>query len=156
MKTKDLWRRALKEILKVLGGNDAKEEGNSVEEEALDVTEAAPVPVEASQGTEGPTLAQNNNPVYNQSEPSLLAIMQQMTHIMVNLQAAPSSEASIQPAFKKPSVKEPDGFEGTKPFKFWSFIQSFHLFFHNDKENFFEKKKNALYSPSFLTGRTAK
>ncbi|MBW0487927.1 hypothetical protein O181_027642 [Austropuccinia psidii MF-1] len=82
--------------------------------------------------------------------------MQQMTHIMANLQAAPSSEASILPASKNPWVKEPDCFERTKPFKFCSFIQSCSLIFHNDMENFFEDKKNALYSPSFLTGRTAK
>ncbi|MBW0464837.1 hypothetical protein O181_004552 [Austropuccinia psidii MF-1] len=44
--------------------------------------------------TGGPTLAQTNKPVPNQSEPSLLAIMQKMTQIMDDIQAASSSEAS--------------------------------------------------------------
>ncbi|MBW0588842.1 hypothetical protein O181_128557 [Austropuccinia psidii MF-1] len=67
---------------------DGEEEKNSVEEEGSDGTEGVPSPVGASQGTGGPTLAQSNQP-----EPSLLAIMQQMTHIMANLQVASSYEA---------------------------------------------------------------
>ncbi|MBW0478431.1 hypothetical protein O181_018146 [Austropuccinia psidii MF-1] len=67
------------------GEAPSKKEGNSVEEENSESTEAAPAPVEASQGTEGPTLAQPNHPVSYQSESSFLAIMQQMTHIMDNL-----------------------------------------------------------------------
>ncbi|MBW0587249.1 hypothetical protein O181_126964 [Austropuccinia psidii MF-1] len=61
------------------------EEENSVEEEGSDGTEAAPAPVGASQGTGRPTLAQSDQPVSHQSEPSLLAIMQQMTQIIANL-----------------------------------------------------------------------
>ncbi|MBW0489221.1 hypothetical protein O181_028936 [Austropuccinia psidii MF-1] len=68
-------------------------EKNSVEEEESDDTEGAPAAVAASQSTEGPTLAQSNQPVSHQSEPSSLAIMQQMTQIMANLQEASSSEA---------------------------------------------------------------
>ncbi|MBW0578584.1 hypothetical protein O181_118299 [Austropuccinia psidii MF-1] len=75
------------------GEDGEEEEENSVEEEESDGTEGVPAPVVASQGTEGPTLAQSNQPVSHQYEPSLLAIMQQMTRIMVNLQAASSSEA---------------------------------------------------------------
>ncbi|MBW0583830.1 hypothetical protein O181_123545 [Austropuccinia psidii MF-1] len=58
------------------GEDGEEEEENSVEEEESDGTEGVPAPVEASQGTGGPTLAQ---PVSHQSEPSLLALMQQMT-----------------------------------------------------------------------------
>ncbi|MBW0535333.1 hypothetical protein O181_075048 [Austropuccinia psidii MF-1] len=62
-------------------GEDGEEDKeNSVEEEVSDGTEGFPAPVGASQGTGGPALAQ-----YNQSEPSLLAIIQQMTQIMANL-----------------------------------------------------------------------
>ncbi|MBW0480997.1 hypothetical protein O181_020712 [Austropuccinia psidii MF-1] len=68
-----------------------------------------------SQGTGGPTLAQYDQPVSNQSEPSLLAIMQQMTQIMANLQAALSSESSRPPAFKIPSMKAPECFVGLSP-----------------------------------------
>ncbi|MBW0517694.1 hypothetical protein O181_057409 [Austropuccinia psidii MF-1] len=70
------------------GEDGEEEEENSVEEEGSDGTEGVPAPVGAFQGTKGPTLAQ-----YNQPKPSFLAIMQQMTQIMANLQAASSSEA---------------------------------------------------------------
>ncbi|MBW0475509.1 hypothetical protein O181_015224 [Austropuccinia psidii MF-1] len=58
-----------------------EEEENSVEDEESDGTEGVPAPVGASQGTGGPTLAQSD-----QSVPSIMAIMQQMTQIMANLQ----------------------------------------------------------------------
>ncbi|MBW0555400.1 hypothetical protein O181_095115 [Austropuccinia psidii MF-1] len=70
------------------GENGEEDDENSVEEEGYYGTEGVPAPVGASQGTGGPTLAQSNQP-----EPSLLEIMQQMTHIMANLQATSSSEA---------------------------------------------------------------
>ncbi|MBW0572791.1 hypothetical protein O181_112506 [Austropuccinia psidii MF-1] len=77
--------------LKVPGEDDEEEEENSVEEEESEGTEAAPAPVGASQGTGRPTLSQSDQPVSHQSEPSLLAIMQQMTQTMANLQEASSS-----------------------------------------------------------------
>ncbi|MBW0567060.1 hypothetical protein O181_106775 [Austropuccinia psidii MF-1] len=80
--------------LKVPGEDDEEEEENSVEEEESEGTEAAPAPVGASKGTGLPTLAQSDQPVSHQFEPSLLAIMQKMTQIMANLQAASSSESS--------------------------------------------------------------
>ncbi|MBW0489148.1 hypothetical protein O181_028863 [Austropuccinia psidii MF-1] len=56
-------------------GEDGKEEEeNPVGEEGSDGTEGFHAPVGVSQGTGGPTLAQSN-----QSEPSLLAIMQKKT-----------------------------------------------------------------------------
>ncbi|MBW0486144.1 hypothetical protein O181_025859 [Austropuccinia psidii MF-1] len=73
-------------------GEDGEEEENSVEKEELNGAEGVPAPVGESQGTGGPTLAQSNQPVSHQSEPYLLALMQQMTQIMANLQAASSSE----------------------------------------------------------------
>ncbi|MBW0464578.1 hypothetical protein O181_004293 [Austropuccinia psidii MF-1] len=93
-----LWKRKSLMVLKVFlllgpGEDGEEEEENSVEEEESDGTEGVPAPVEASQDTEGPTLAQSNETVSNQSEPSLLAIMQQMTQTLANLQAASSSEA---------------------------------------------------------------
>ncbi|MBW0583317.1 hypothetical protein O181_123032 [Austropuccinia psidii MF-1] len=118
-------------------GEDGEEEGeNSVEEEVYDCTEAAPAPVGSSEGTRGPTLAQSDQPVSHQTEPSLLAMMQQMIQIMATLQAAASSEVSRPPAFKTPSMKAPECFDGTQPFKVRSFIQSCQLIFHNDLENF--------------------
>ncbi|MBW0512704.1 hypothetical protein O181_052419 [Austropuccinia psidii MF-1] len=127
------------------------EEENSVEEEDYDGAEGVPAPVETSQGTGGPTLAQPNQP-----EPSSLTIMQQMTQIMANLQAASSSGSSRPPAFKTPSIEAPECFDGTQPFKVRSFIQSCQLIFHNDPANFSQDRKKFLYSTSFLICRAAK
>ncbi|MBW0465447.1 hypothetical protein O181_005162 [Austropuccinia psidii MF-1] len=99
--------------------DDAEEEGNYVDEDEDDSTEAVHTPVGASQGTGGSTLANYNHP-----EPSLLSIMKQMIQILANIQAASFSEASIPPAFQNPSMKAPDCFDGTEPFKVRSFIQS--------------------------------
>ncbi|MBW0462008.1 hypothetical protein O181_001723 [Austropuccinia psidii MF-1] len=73
-------------ILKGPGEDCEEEEENSVEEEEYDGTEGVPARMGSPQGTGGPALAQSN-----QFEPSLLAIMPQMTQIMTNLQAASSS-----------------------------------------------------------------
>ncbi|MBW0494579.1 hypothetical protein O181_034294 [Austropuccinia psidii MF-1] len=89
------------------GADGEEEEENFVEDEESDGTEAAPAPVGESEGTRGPTLAQYDQPVSHQTEPSLLAIMQKMTQIMANLQAAASSEVSRPPTFKTPSMKAP-------------------------------------------------
>ncbi|MBW0507057.1 hypothetical protein O181_046772 [Austropuccinia psidii MF-1] len=78
---------------KVLGENCEEEEANSVGEKAPDVTEVVPAALGASEGAGGPTLAHSSKPISYQSEPSLLALMQQMTQNMANLQASPSSEA---------------------------------------------------------------
>ncbi|MBW0506210.1 hypothetical protein O181_045925 [Austropuccinia psidii MF-1] len=141
---------------KVQGEDDEEEEENSVEEEGSNGTEAAPAPVGASEGTRGPTLAQSDQPVSHQSEPLLLAIMQQMTQIMANLQAASSSESSRPPAFKTPSMKAPECFDGTQNFNVRSSIQSCQLIFHNDPANFSQDRKKVLYATSFLVGRAAK
>ncbi|MBW0496423.1 hypothetical protein O181_036138 [Austropuccinia psidii MF-1] len=97
-----------------------------------------------------------NQPVSHQSKPSALDIMQQMTQIMANLEAALSSEASRPPAFKTPSMKAPECFHGTQLFKVRSFIKSFQLISHNDLENFSQYRKKVLYATSFLIGRAAK
>ncbi|MBW0520580.1 hypothetical protein O181_060295 [Austropuccinia psidii MF-1] len=99
------------------GEDGEEEEENSVEEEGSDGTEAAPATVGASESTRGPTIAQSDQPVSHQTEQYLLAIMQQMTQIMANLQAAASSEVSRPQAFKTPSMKAPECFDGTQPFK---------------------------------------
>ncbi|MBW0552723.1 hypothetical protein O181_092438 [Austropuccinia psidii MF-1] len=75
------------------GEDGEEEEENSVEEEESDGTEGAPASVGASQGTGGQTLAQSNQAVSHQSEPFLLAIMQQMNQIMANMQADSYSDS---------------------------------------------------------------
>ncbi|MBW0550078.1 hypothetical protein O181_089793 [Austropuccinia psidii MF-1] len=138
------------------GRDVEEEEGSFVEEEVSDSTEVVPAPVGASQGTGGSTLSQYNQPVSHQSEPSLLAIMKQMTQIMANLQEASSYESSRPPAFKNPSIKVLECFDGTQPFRGRSFIQSCKVIFHNDLENFTQDRKKVLYSTSVLIGKAAK
>ncbi|MBW0494013.1 hypothetical protein O181_033728 [Austropuccinia psidii MF-1] len=82
--------------------------------------------------------------------------MQQMTQIMANLQEASSSESSRPPAFKTPSMKAPECFHGTQPFKVRSFIQYCKLIFHNDLANFSKYRKKVLYATSSLIGRAEK
>ncbi|MBW0564125.1 hypothetical protein O181_103840 [Austropuccinia psidii MF-1] len=69
-----------------------------------------------------------------------------MTQILANLQAASSSEASRPPALKTPSMKAPDCFDRTQPFKVRIFIQSCQLIFHNYLENSPQDTKKVLYS----------
>ncbi|MBW0479318.1 hypothetical protein O181_019033 [Austropuccinia psidii MF-1] len=108
------------------------------------------------QGTGVPILTKSNQPVSHQSSSSSLAILQQMTQIMANLQEASSSEASIPPAFKTSSMKSPECFDGTHPFKVRNFIQSCQLISHNDTEYFSQYRKKFLYDTSFLDGRAPK
>ncbi|MBW0527747.1 hypothetical protein O181_067462 [Austropuccinia psidii MF-1] len=88
-------------------GKDGEEE-----EEECDGTEGVAALLGASQGTGGQTLAQSD-----QYEPSLLAIMQLMMQIMANFQEASVSDSSRPPAFKTPSMKAPECFDWTQPFK---------------------------------------
>ncbi|MBW0506372.1 hypothetical protein O181_046087 [Austropuccinia psidii MF-1] len=125
---------------------DGEEEENYVEEEDSDGTEGVPAPMGASQCIGGPTLAQSDQPVSHQYETSLLAIMQQMTQIMANLQEASVSESSRPPAFKTPSMKAPEFFDGTQPLKVRSFLQSCQLIFHNDPASLSQERKKVLYS----------
>ncbi|MBW0496792.1 hypothetical protein O181_036507 [Austropuccinia psidii MF-1] len=126
------------------------------EEEDSDGTKIVPALEGASQGTGGPTLAQSYQLVSHQYEPSLLAIMQQMTQIMANLQEASVSKSSRPQAFKSLSIKAPECFDGTQPYKVRSFIQSFNLIFHNEPANFSQDRKKFLYATSFLIGRAEK
>ncbi|MBW0543986.1 hypothetical protein O181_083701 [Austropuccinia psidii MF-1] len=80
----------------------------------------------------------------------------QMTQIMANLQAAASSDSSRPPAFNTPSMKAPECFDGTQPFKVRSLIQSCQLIFHNNPASFSQYRKKVLYATSFLIGRDAK
>ncbi|MBW0578637.1 hypothetical protein O181_118352 [Austropuccinia psidii MF-1] len=143
-------------ILEGPGEDGEEEEESSVEEQVSDGTEGVPVTVEAPQGNEGPALVQSNQPVSHHSEPYLLAIMQQITQIMANLQAASCSGASRPPASKTPSMNAPEFFNGIQPFKARSFIQSCQLIFHNDPTNFSQDRKKVLCAISYLIGRDAK
>ncbi|MBW0576556.1 hypothetical protein O181_116271 [Austropuccinia psidii MF-1] len=121
-------------------GEESEEEEDSGETEVEDSLENAP---EVPQGS---NLAPTNQPLVSQSDPSLLKIMEQMATIMgqVSQESAPR-DCSKSPAFKTPSMKAPDSFDGTQSHKLRGFIQSFQLIFHNDPENFFSDRKKVLY-----------
>ncbi|MBW0565026.1 hypothetical protein O181_104741 [Austropuccinia psidii MF-1] len=53
-------------------------------------------------------------------------------------------------------MKAPECFDGTQPFKVRSFIQSYHLIFHNDPKISSQDRKKVLYATSFPIGRAAK
>ncbi|MBW0532131.1 hypothetical protein O181_071846 [Austropuccinia psidii MF-1] len=133
-----------------------EKEENSVGKEESNSTEGVPAPVGESQGTGGLNLALSNQPVCDHSGPSLLAIMQQMTQIRANLQAASISESSRPEEFKTPSMKTPECFDGAQPFRIRSFIWSFQLIVHNDLANLSQDRNKVLHSTSFLVGRAAK
>ncbi|MBW0537289.1 hypothetical protein O181_077004 [Austropuccinia psidii MF-1] len=127
-----------------------------MEEEDSDGTKGAPAPVGVLQGNGGPTLAQSDQPASHDSEQSLLAIMQQMTQTMANLQAASVSDSSRPPAFKTTYMMAQECFDGTQPFKVRSFTQYCQLIFHNYLANFSQERKKVLYATSFLIGRAAR
>ncbi|MBW0544850.1 hypothetical protein O181_084565 [Austropuccinia psidii MF-1] len=92
-----------------------------------------------------------------ETEPSLLKMMEQMTQFMRQLTQSVTPRANFKaPAFKTPSMKAPDYFDGTQAHKLRGFIQSCELIFHNDPANLFSDRKKFLYSNPFLTGRAGK
>ncbi|MBW0464442.1 hypothetical protein O181_004157 [Austropuccinia psidii MF-1] len=83
--------------------------------------------------------------------------MEQITQLMGELtQAVSPRDTSRAPAFKTPSMKESDSFDGTKAYKLRGFIQYCQLIFHNNPANFSSDRKKVLYSTYFLTGRAGK
>ncbi|MBW0569956.1 hypothetical protein O181_109671 [Austropuccinia psidii MF-1] len=127
------------------------------EEEDYGETEVEDALENAPEVPQGSNLASTNQYLVSESNPSLFNIMEQIATIMGQLsqEAAPRDDSKA-PAFKTPSMKAPDPFDGTQAHKLRGFIQSFQLIFHNDPENFFSDRKKVLYSTSFLTGRARK
>ncbi|MBW0593516.1 hypothetical protein O181_133231 [Austropuccinia psidii MF-1] len=140
-----------------LGEVEDEEGEDSVEEEDSGGTEVADALANAAEVPQGSNVAFSSKPLVSQAEPSLLKMMEQMTQFMGQLtQAVTPRDNSKAPAFKTPSMKAPDSFDGTQAHILRGFIQSCHLIFHNDPANFFSDRKKVLYSTSFLTGRAGK
>ncbi|MBW0538710.1 hypothetical protein O181_078425 [Austropuccinia psidii MF-1] len=133
-------------------GEAEDEEGEESEETEV-ATALAGVP-EASYAA---NLAHYNQPLVSQAEPNFLKMIKQMTQFMGQLTHAVSPRAnSKSAAFKTPSMKAPDSFDGTQAHQLRGFIQSCQLIFHTDPANFSSDRKQVLYSTSFLTGRAGK
>ncbi|MBW0461154.1 hypothetical protein O181_000869 [Austropuccinia psidii MF-1] len=111
----------------------------------------------APEASENPNPALSNQPLVSQAEPDSLKMMQQMTQFMEQLNKEVFPRKNSQPpAFKTPSMKAPDSFDGTQAHKLIEFIQYFYLIVHNDPESFFSDIKKVLYLTSFLTGKAGK
>ncbi|MBW0571144.1 hypothetical protein O181_110859 [Austropuccinia psidii MF-1] len=140
-----------------LGEAEDEEGEKSVEEEEYEETEVATALEGVPEASDAASLAHSNQPLVSQPEPSFIKLMAQMTQFMGQLtQAVAPRDNSKAPAFKTPSKKAPDSFDGTQAHKLRGLIQSCELIFHNDPENFFCDRKKVLYSIYFLTGRAGK
>ncbi|MBW0571108.1 hypothetical protein O181_110823 [Austropuccinia psidii MF-1] len=140
-----------------LGEAEDEEGEESVKKEYSEETEVATAFAGVPEASEAANLAHSNQPLVSKAEPNFLKMMEQMTQFMGQLtQAVAPMDNSKAPAFKTPSIKAPDFFDGTQAHKLKGFIQSCQLIFHNDPENFFSYRKKVLYSTSFLTGRAGK
>ncbi|MBW0499412.1 hypothetical protein O181_039127 [Austropuccinia psidii MF-1] len=121
-------------------GEESVEEEDSGEIEVADDLENAP---EVPQGS---NIAPTNQSLASQSDPSFLKFMEQMATIVGQLSKAASPRHNPKaPAFKTPSTKAADSFDGTQAHKLRGFIQSCQLIFHNDPETFFSDRKKVLY-----------
>ncbi|MBW0558809.1 hypothetical protein O181_098524 [Austropuccinia psidii MF-1] len=128
-----------------------------MEEEESEETEVAAALVGAPEAFESSNLALDNQPLVFQAEPNFLKMMEQMTQFMGQLtQEVSPRDNSKCLAFKTPSMKASDSFDGTQAHQLRGFIQSCQLIFHNDPENFFSDRRKVLNSTSFLTGRAGK
>ncbi|MBW0503512.1 hypothetical protein O181_043227 [Austropuccinia psidii MF-1] len=123
----------------ILGEAEA-EDGEASEETEVE-TALAGVP----EASEAANPAHSNEPLVSQAEPNFLKIMEQMTQFMGQLtQAVTPRDNSKPPAFKTPSMKEPDYFDGTQSHKLRGLLQSRQLISHNDPENFSSDWKKVL------------
>ncbi|MBW0463816.1 hypothetical protein O181_003531 [Austropuccinia psidii MF-1] len=140
-----------------LGEVEDGEGEESVEEEDSGETEVANALANATEVPQGSNLTPTNQPLVLQGDPSLVKLMEQMATIIGKLpQAAAPMDNSKAPAFKTPSMKELDPFDGNQAHKLRGFIQSCQLIFQNDPANFFSERNKVMYSTSFITGRAGK
>ncbi|MBW0464940.1 hypothetical protein O181_004655 [Austropuccinia psidii MF-1] len=129
-----------------LGKGEDEDGEESVEEEESAETEVATALAGAPEASEAANLAHSNQPLVSQAEPKFLKMMKQMTQSMGKLTQAVSPRDNCKsPAFKTPSMKEPDSFDGTQAHKLRGLIQSCQLIFHNDPVNFFSDRNKVLY-----------
>ncbi|MBW0481892.1 hypothetical protein O181_021607 [Austropuccinia psidii MF-1] len=116
------------------------------EEGEYEKTEVAAALEGAAEASEAANLAHYNKPLVSQAEPNFLKMMEQMTKFMGKLtQEVVPRDNSRAPAFKTPSMKENDPFDGTQAHKLRILIPSSQLIFHNDPADFFSDRKKILY-----------
>ncbi|MBW0530493.1 hypothetical protein O181_070208 [Austropuccinia psidii MF-1] len=137
-----------------LGEAEDEEGEKSVEEEESEENEVANALAGVPEASEASNLAHSNQPPVSLSEPNFLKMMEQMTQFMGQLtQAVSLRDYSKAPAFKNPSMKEPDSFYGTQAHQLRGFMQCYQLIFHIYPANFFSNRNKVLYSTSILICR---
>ncbi|MBW0525287.1 hypothetical protein O181_065002 [Austropuccinia psidii MF-1] len=96
----------------------------------------------APEASEAANLAHSDQPIVSQAEPNSLKIMEHMAQFMRQLtqEVAPRDNFKA-PAFKNPSMKAPECFDGTQAHKLSGFIQYGQLIFHNDPANLFSDRQ---------------
>ena len=90
--------------------------------------------------------------------PSAKPSMTQILAVMTQLLAAQARPASVPegPAFRTPSMRAPDNFDGTNPSKLRGYIQSCNLIFHNDLRSFPNDRRKVIYAAGYLSGKCSK
>ncbi|MBW0483087.1 hypothetical protein O181_022802 [Austropuccinia psidii MF-1] len=128
-------------------GEAEDEEGeDSLEEEDSEETEVAYALAGAPESSEAQNIALSNKHLVSQAEPNFLNIMKQITQFMGQLTEEVSPrDNSRAPAFKTPSMKAPNSFDGSQAHEVRVFIKSCQLIFHNYPESFFSERKKFLY-----------
>ncbi|MBW0525104.1 hypothetical protein O181_064819 [Austropuccinia psidii MF-1] len=120
-----------------LGEVEDEEGEESVEEVDSRETKVADALANSPEVPQGSKLALSSQLLVSQTEPIRVKMMEQITQFMGKLtQAATPRDNSKSPAFKTPSMKEPDSFYGTQAHNLRGFIQSCQMLFHNDPANF--------------------
>ncbi|MBW0551390.1 hypothetical protein O181_091105 [Austropuccinia psidii MF-1] len=98
-------------------------EGKNEEGEESAKTEVGAALEGAPESSEAPNLALSNKPLVSQAEQNLLKMMKQMNPFMGHLtQAVFPRDNSSPPAFKNPSMKAHNYFDGTQVHKLREFI----------------------------------
>ncbi|MBW0532985.1 hypothetical protein O181_072700 [Austropuccinia psidii MF-1] len=108
-----------------LGEAETEEGEESVEEGESQETEVETALAGVPEASEAANLAHSNQPFVSQAEPNFRKMMEQMTHLMGQLtQAVAPRDNYKAPAFKTPSMKAPNSFDGTQGHKLRGFIKS--------------------------------
>ncbi|MBW0583612.1 hypothetical protein O181_123327 [Austropuccinia psidii MF-1] len=127
-------------------GAEDEEGEKALEEEDSEEAEVATPLAGAPEASQASNLAHSNQPLVSQAEHNLLKLMKKLTKLIGKLtEEVFPRDNSKSPAFKTPSIKAPDSFDGTQAHKLRGFIQSCQLIFHNDPKYSFCDRKNTLY-----------
>ncbi|MBW0593909.1 hypothetical protein O181_133624 [Austropuccinia psidii MF-1] len=129
-----------------LGDAEDEEGEKALEEEDSEEAGVATALAGAPEASKASNLAHSNKTLVSQDEHVLLKMMKKLTKLIGKLtQEVAPRDNSKSPAFRNPSIKAPDSFDGTQAHKLRGFIKFCQLIFHNDPKHSFCDRKNTLY-----------